>query len=312
MSRRGWVLFLSMCVLWGIPYLLIKVAVGSLTPGSLVFLRTAGGGLLLLPLAMRRRSLRPLLARWPAVLAYTAIEVALPWFLLSDAERRLSSSLAGLLVASVPLVGAVISLGLAGVERIDARRATGLLVGFGGVAVLLGFDVSRADLGAVVEMAVVAVCYATGALIIARRLPTLPSDGVVTASLLVSALVYLPVFIHQAPAGVPSMRVLAALAGLAVACTAVAFLVFFALIAEAGPLRATVITYVNPAVAVLLGVVVLGEAFSWATAAGFALILAGSFVATRPNRVRPARTIEAALLPVAAATPGAAAMCAED
>jgi len=248
-TARGWALFAAMCVIWGIPYLLIKVAVGGMTPATLVFLRTAVGGLLLLPLSLRRGSLRSLGPSWRVITVYTVIEVALPWWLLSDAERRLSSSLSGLLIAAVPLTGVVIA------------RLAGLLVGLAGVAVLLGFDVGSGDIGAVAEIGLVTVCYAAGPLLIARKLSALPADGVVTASLILTTAAYAPLSLTQLPAAMPSTRVLAAIAALAVVCTAIAFLVYFALIAEVGPLRATVITYVNAAVAVLLGVTILGGSF---------------------------------------------------
>ncbi len=290
MSRRGWALFGAMAVIWGVPYLLIKVAVDDLGPGTLVFVRTGIGALLLIPVAASRDALRPLLPRWRIVLAYTVVEVAIPWFLLSDAERHLSSSLAGLLVSAVPLVGAVLALVTLG-ERLSGGRVVGLLVGLAGVGILLGFDVGRGDLGAVAEIALVTVGYAVGPMLIATRLRDLPAIGVVTASLAVTALAYSPFGITHLPASWPSTRVLVAIAVLSVLCTSLAFLVFFALIAEVGPARATVITYVNPAVAVALGVSLLGEPFTAGTAAGFALILGGCFLATR----RGGRVAEVAL-----------------
>ncbi|HET9051152.1 MAG TPA: DMT family transporter [Candidatus Dormibacteraeota bacterium] len=281
MSRRGQVLFATMCVVWGVPYLLIKVAVEDLQPVTLVALRTGAAALLLVPVAAQRGALRPLLRRWRTVLVYSVVEVALPWLLLSDAERHLSSSLSGLLVAAVPLVGVVLTSLVGGEAPFGARRVLGLLVGLAGVGVLLGVDVGGGDLGAVMEMGVVTVCYATGPLLIARRLADLPSIGVVAASLVVSAAVCTPPAVTRLPGAFPPGRVVASVAVLAVLCTAVAFVVFFALIAEVGPVRATVITYVNPAVAVLLGVALLGEPFTAGTAGGFALILAGCVLATR-------------------------------
>jgi drug/metabolite transporter (DMT)-like permease len=302
MSRRGWILFALMAVIWGIPYLLIKIAVGELTPATLVFLRTAVGATLLIPIAVARGGIRPLFPYWRAVLAYTVIEVALPWFLLSDAERRLSSSLTGLLIASVPLIGAGLTLLTRGSDRLERRRVAGLLVGLVGVAVLLGLDVSFRDLGAVGEVALVALGYATGPIIIARRLPSLPSVGVVAASLAVTALIYAPLGLSQFPRSVPSGRVILAVAILAVVCTALAFLLFFALIGEVGPVRATVITYFNPAVALFLGVTLLREPFTLGAAIGFLLILLGSFLATRRARA-PSAGASASSAPWASAEP---------
>jgi drug/metabolite transporter (DMT)-like permease len=270
-----------MAVIWGIPYLLIKIAIGELTPASLVLLRTAIGAALLLPVAAARGWLAPLFPYWRWVLAYTIVEVSLPWFLLADGERRLSSSLTGLMIAAVPLVTAVLQLLTRADERLDRRRAVGLLVGMIGVAILVGLNVSFKDLWAVGEVGLVVLGYSAGPIIIARRLPTLPAVGVVAASLVLTALLYLPIGLPQLPRTMPSGQVLMAVLILAVVCTALAFLLFFALIGEVGPVRATIITYFNPAVALLLGVVVLNEPFTLGAVVGFSLILVGSVVATR-------------------------------
>jgi drug/metabolite transporter (DMT)-like permease len=296
-SRRGWVLFVAMGLIWGIPYLLIKVAVGELTPASLVFVRTALATLLLLPMLAGGGQLNALVAAWKPIVAYTLIEVTVPWFLLSDAERRLSSSLTGLLVAAVPLVGIVIARAIGADKILDGRRLVGLLLGFVGVAVLLGLDVSANDFGAVVEMGLVVLCYAIGPLIIARKLSGIPSGGVVAASLAITALIYAPVAFAQLPDTLPPVSVLGAVAVLGVVCTALAFLVFFALIAEVGPVRAQMITYVNPAVALALGVLILGEPFTLGAAIGFGLIVLGLALATRPQpqaEPRPRILVQAA------------------
>jgi drug/metabolite transporter (DMT)-like permease len=269
-----------MCVIWGIPYLMIRVAVRELAPVTLVFLRTGLAALLLVPLAARRRELRPLLAQWRPLLAYTAIEVALPWFLLSHAETKLTSSLTGLLIAAVPLVGALI-VSLSGErERLGGRRWLGLLVGLGGVAAIVGLDLGHVNGVALVEIALVAVCYAVGPIILARHLNGAPALGVVAASLALSAVAYAPLAAVRWPGSMPSAHVIESVVGLAVVCSAAAFLLFFALIAEVGPVRATVITYVNPAVAAVVGVLLLNEHLTGGMLLGFALVLAGSVLAT--------------------------------
>ncbi|TDE13446.1 DMT family transporter [Jiangella asiatica] len=285
MSRRGWTLFLAMGVIWGIPYMLIKVAVEEMSPSTIVLARTAIGAALLLPLAARRGYLRPLLPHWKPLLVFTLIEVCIPWLLLGYAEQELSSSLTGLLIAAVPLVGAVVVWGM-GTERPGPRRLVGLLVGFAGVAALVGFDVQASSPAPVLAVAGVAVCYAVGPVMLSRWLSHLPGLGVMAASLTVAAILYAPVGLVQWPDATPSTEALLSLLGLGVICTATAFLVFFALIAEVGPSRATVITYVNPAVALLLGVLVLDERVSAATAVGFGLILLGSVLATSRDRDR--------------------------
>jgi drug/metabolite transporter (DMT)-like permease len=279
-----------MCFIWGIPYLLIKVAVDELSPSTLVLARTTIAALLLLPIALARGQVRPLLPRWWPLVLYTVIEICLPWLLLGFAEQRLTSSLTGLLVAAVPLVAAIISR-YAGTdhEPLGRRRLLGLLLGIAGVGALVGFEVGAGDVRAILAVAVVAVCYAVGPMILARSLGDLPGLGVVAVSLTLAAFVYVPTGVTQAPGQMPSAGAIAAVVILAVVCTAIAFLLFFALIAEVGPARSVVITYVNPAVAVLLGVVVLDEPFTLATAVGFALILSGSFLATGPSKAIPTR-----------------------
>jgi drug/metabolite transporter (DMT)-like permease len=288
MSRRGWLLFIALGVIWGIPYLLIKVAVRELAPASLVFLRTALGAAILLPVVFWRGNVRALLERWRPIALFTVIEMAIPWLLLSNAERRVTSSLAGLFMASVPLVGAALARVTGKHEPLGARRVLGLVVGLAGVVALLGLDLGRGDAGAIVALAIVALGYAVGPMIISRRLADLPVLDVVAASLVLCAIGYAPIGLALLPARIPSWEVVGAVAVLGVACTSLAFLLFFRLIAEVGPVRATVITYVNPAVAVAAGVALLGEPFTMGTAVGFVLILAGSWLATGPAEVAAA------------------------
>jgi drug/metabolite transporter (DMT)-like permease len=255
-----------------------------------------------LPLAVARKDLAPLLPYWRWILAYTFVEVAAPWFLLSDAERRISSSLTGLLIAAVPSIGAVLAVVAGGQDRLDSRRIFGLVLGFVGVAALVGLDVRADDLGAIGQVALVAIGYTIGPMIIERKLGSLPSLGVVAASLGITIVAYAPFALTQLPSTVPSPSVLFAVAVLGVICTALGFVTFFALITEVGAPRATVITYVNPAVALALGVALLGEPFTVGIAIGFVLIVLGSVLATRrtpppsptvsltEERARPIRT----------------------
>jgi drug/metabolite transporter (DMT)-like permease len=275
------VLFATMSVIWGIPYLLIKIAVGGVPVPVLVLARVAIGAALLLPVALRRRQLRALLPYWRWLAIFAVVEVISPWFLLSEAELRLSSSMSGLLIASVPIIGALLARLTGDSERLTVVRWTGLLAGLAGVALLVGPGAAGGDARSIGEVLVVGVCYATGPLIASRKLSDAPPIGMTAVCLGFAAVVYAPAAALTWPDAIPPVKVLGAIAGLAVLCTAVAFLVFFALIAEIGPARATVITYVNPAVAVALGVSVLGEQFTLAMAGAFALILGGSVLATR-------------------------------
>ena len=283
MSRRGWILFGTMCVIWGVPYLMIRVAVRELTPATLVFARTALAAALLLPIAAGRKELRGLLPHWRPLLLFAAVEIGAPWLLLASAEKHLSSSLTGLLIAAVPLIGAVVATLTGGDEGLGGRRLAGLLIGLAGVAALVGLDVHGTSVTALGEIGAVAVGYAVGPLILARRLSDLPSLGVIAVCLAACALAYAPLAATELPSRVPSGRVAASVVGLAVLCTALAFVLFFALIAEVGPVRATVITYLNPAVAAVLGVSVLGESFTLGMGVGFVLVVTGCALATRKS-----------------------------
>lgn len=284
MTRRGWLLFAAMCLLWGVPYLLIKVAVDELSPPVVVLARTGIGALVLLPVAAARGYLRPLLPLWRWLLLFTVLEITGPWLLITDAERKLSSSLTGLLIAAVPLVSALTSQLLGAEDRLDGARLLGLGVGVAGVAVLLGLDL-QGQVGAAVEIALVVIGYGTAPQIITRKFADVPSLAVISSSLAITAVFYVPFAAASWPSHVPSAKVVWSLVGLALACTVAAFLVFFALIAEAGPNRATVITFVNPAVALVLGVLLLDERFTLGIALGFPLVLVGCVIATRTSKV---------------------------
>jgi len=273
-----------MSVIWGIPYFFIRIAVEEITPATLVFGRTAIAAAILLPIALLRVDLRLVLRRWRWVVAFAAVEIAGPWVLLGSAEQHISSSLAGLLVAGVPLVGSAIALGTGGADRLGRTALLGLLVGLVGVVAIVGGDFVASDATALLSVGVVVIGYAIGPAILSRRLAGLPSVGVMALSLTLCALVYAPIAAVQWPSVMPSTNVLASVATLAIVCTAAAFLLFAALIAEIGPIRATVITYVNPAVAAVLGVLVLQETFTVGMAIGFVLVILGSTLATRPAR----------------------------
>jgi drug/metabolite transporter (DMT)-like permease len=288
--RRGLILFAAMCVIWGVPYLLIRVAVREMSPATLVLGRTALGALILLPIAAWRGELQPLLRHWRPLLAFAGVEIALPWVLLGSAEKRISSSLTALLIAAVPLVATVIARTTGERTRLEPRAGLGIALGMLGVAAIVGLDVKHISAFAVAEVGLVAVCYAVGPALLQRWLSELPPLGVIATALGVTALIFVPIAATSLPSETPSAKAIAAVVTLAVVCTALAFVLFFALIAEIGPVRATVITYVNPAVAALLGVTLLGESFTAGMAIGFALVLAGSALATRARQplVEPA------------------------
>jgi drug/metabolite transporter (DMT)-like permease len=297
-SRRGWLIFATLGVIWGVPYLFIKIAVEQVSPAVMVFGRVALAAAVLLPVAAARGMIRPLLPHWPWVLLFALVEIAGPWALLGYAEQRISSSLAGLLVAAVPLIGAVLARLLRLDDRLDPLRLAGLLVGMAGVAALVGLDTSGGDLLSVAAVGLTAVGYAIGPVIVSTRLAGLPSIGVTAVAMGLNALWYAPFAWSSRPTGAVTASAWLSIAVLGLLCSALAFLLLFALVAEVGPARTTVITYVNPAVAVTLGVAVRGEPVTTGLLIGFPLVLLGSFLATR----RASTTVAERITPSARST----------
>lgn len=280
-----------MSVIWGLPYLLISISVESLTPAAVVAGRTGIAALLLLPLAIRDGSLRVALRFWPWILAFAVIEMAIPFVLLGHAEQTLPSGLTGLLVATVPLFGAIVSYLLGDHHALTRSRILGLFIGVTGVALVVGAAGGDGDIRLVnvAEVLVVAVCYAVAPFITARKLTEVPGIGLAALALGMVAIAYVPpALLTQDEA--PTARSLSALVALAIVCTGIAFVVFFALIREVGPARATVITFINPVVALALGVIVLDEHLSWGQLVGLPIVLLGCWLAAdmRPARPDPA------------------------
>jgi drug/metabolite transporter (DMT)-like permease len=283
MSARAWFLFCAVSLVWGVPYFFIKVAIeADVPPGFVAWSRVTLGAALLLPLAMRRGVLRGLGEyKWP-IAAYAACEITIPFTLIAIGEQLVSSSLTAILIASVPLVLALLATRFSPDDRPTRARLVGLLVGLGGVVALLGIDVAGRPyelLGAVLIL-VATVGYATAPIIVRRRLSDLDPLGPVSVSLALAATVLLPAAIVAPPDQIPPLDAFLALTVLGAVCTALGLMLFFELIAEAGPSRASVITYMNPVVAVVLGVVVLNERVSVTSVAGLVLILTGSWLAT--------------------------------
>ncbi|MEV6694585.1 DMT family transporter [Micromonospora sp. NPDC051196] len=297
MSRRGWVLFALMSLIWGIPYMLIKVAVGEVSASVLVFARTAIGAALLLPLVLRGGQFRLVRRHWRPALVFAILEVLAPWWLLSDAEKRLSSSTTALLIAAAPIIGVALAR-LIGVERLDKIRFAGLALGLAGVAVLVGPGLGGGDTWSITEVVLTAVAYALAPLIADRYLQDVPTLPLTVACLGFAALVFTPAAIWTWPSVMPSGEVLIAIATLGVLCTGLAFVVYLELIKEAGPSRALLFIYVNPAVAVAAGVLLLNEPLTVLVVASFVLILAGCALATRSTQAEtaaPPRTPQSAL-----------------
>ena len=293
MTRRGIILFVLLGVTWGIPYLLIKIAVRQLDPAMLVLARAGLAALILLPVAAARGEIMPVLRRWRPLAVFTLAEIVVPQFLLGSAEERLPSSTTGLLIAAVPLAGVGVAFLLGRPERLTGANWLGIALGMAGVGALVGFTVAGSDLGAVGKVLVVVVCYALAPAVVAKWMPGVPGTGITALGFTITAVIYAPVVAatHGWPAAWPSTSVIVSVVLLAVVCSAAAFIIMVALIAEVGPVRTTTVTYLNPAVALVAGAVVLGEPISGWSVVGFALILAGCYlVATRRaarGRARP-------------------------
>jgi drug/metabolite transporter (DMT)-like permease len=289
MTRRGILLFAALGLIWGIPYLFIKIAVVELMPQMLVLARAGLAALILLPLAAQRGAIMPVLRHWKVLLAFAFAEMVLPWYFLNSAEVSLPSSTTGLLLATVPLVAIGIAVFFGRRDRVTAVNWVGIVIGMLGVAAIVGLDLGGSDPLGVAKLLVVVMGYAVGPAILARWMSDLPPVGVIALALAITALVALPVvaLTDGWPSAVPSPPVIVSVLVLAVLCSAVAFLLMFALVAEIGPIRMTAITYVNPAVAVLAGALVLGEAVTVWTIVGFGLILVGCALVTRPDRRAP-------------------------
>lgn len=286
MTRRGLILFATLGVIWGIPYLFIKIAVTELSPEMLVLARSALAAALLLPIAARRGAIRPVLRRWKPLLAFSVVEIVLPWYFLGAAEKTLPSSTTGLLLATIPLVAIAIAFLMGRRDRLTALNGLGIIIGMLGVSAIVGLDLGGSDLGSVAMLGIVVIGYAMGPAILARWMHDLPGLGVIAVALAISAVIYLPVVAITGgwPTAVPSTTVIVSVVVLAVVCSAIAFLVMFALVAEIGPIRMTAITYVNPAVAVIAGALVLSEPVTVWTVVGFVLILIGCAFVTQPDR----------------------------
>ncbi|MDA8061880.1 MAG: DMT family transporter [Actinomycetota bacterium] len=282
MTRRAVLLFAALGMIWGIPYLLIKLAVSEVAPVTLVFLRCAIGATVLVPIAAARGQLRPALGYWRPVLAFAAAEIGVPFLLLPTAERTLPSSLTGLLVAAVPLASVPIAAVFGHSARLGARGGAGMALGLVGVGLLVGFDLPPSEAGTTALLLPVVIGYALGPAIVDRYLTGVPRIGVVALALSIDATAYAPLGVLSWPSRLGAGPLLAVVA-LGVVCTGIAFVVMFALVAEVGPVRGTLVTYLNPAVAVVLGVVVLGEPFGWATGAGFVAVIGGSWLVLGRN-----------------------------
>jgi drug/metabolite transporter (DMT)-like permease len=308
MTRRAWIAFAGCSILWGIPYFFIKVAVDDLPAVFVAWGRVALGAAILLPVAWHQGALRGLWERRRLIVAFGLMEIAVPFTLIPVGESRISSSLTAILIAAVPLTVAVLAIRFAPEERAHGVRLVGLFIGLFGVILLLGIDVAGNSDELIGALCVLGATlgYAAGPMLANRTLSDLPPIAPVTGALTVSTVVLLPLAILNPPGGGVPFKAWGSVVVLGIVCTAVALVVFFVLLTEAGPSRASVITYINPVVAVALGVAFLDESLGAASVLGLALILSGSYVSTLGSSraregVRPRRAPRGAPLPPDAA-----------
>ncbi len=291
MSRRGWLLFISMSVIWGLPYLLIRVAVRHMDPGVLVFCRTLPAGLLLTPLVVARRQVGLIVDNFRWIVTFGVIEFGIPWFLMSTSERHLTSSLTSLIICAVPLFSIVAQRFRRTEERATRRRLIGLGIGAVGVALLVGLGARGGSLTWIGFMLLVCVGYSLGPLILAAKLQHVPGVAVVVGATLSVAVLWSPWALTHWPRAATA-ETWASTATLSLVCTTGAFLVFFELVKEVGATRSVVVTYLNTAIAVVLGIVFLSEPLTASILAGFPLVLVGSVVATSPGATRRSVDLE--------------------
>lgn len=283
MRARAWLAFVGLGITWGLPYFFIKIAVREISPFDVAWGRITLAALILLPIAWRRGALRTLAPHKAAVLAFSLAEFTIPFCLISMGERWIPSSVTAILIATVPLIIALIARFFGVHERLGAVRLIGLLVGLTGVVALVGLgtlsgSLAWAGVGCVV---ISTICYAIGALTIQRHLHAVDSIGPIAGSLaLASALLFVPAMLSL-PHHMPSALALSSVAILGLVCTALSMLMMFYLVKSAGASRAAIITYINPAVATLLGMALLDERLGAWGLTGFGLILLGSWLATR-------------------------------
>jgi drug/metabolite transporter (DMT)-like permease len=293
MSTKAWTAFAAVSVLWGVPYLLIKVAVDDGAPPIfLAWVRIVIGAAVLLALAWRAGTFKSLAGRWRWLAIFALVEVTLPFPLIAAGEQHVSSSLAAILIAATPLFVAILALRFDATERANGARLAGLVIGLLGVVALVGIDVAgRTDelFGATAIM-VAALCYAIGPMILKRKLADLDPVAAMGGTLaLAAAYLTLPALLDP-PSRIPSAEGVGALLALGFLCTALGLYFFFTLIAEVGAGRALVVTYINPVIAVALGMVLLGERPGAGAVLGLVLILAGSWLSTLPEKARRAET----------------------
>jgi drug/metabolite transporter (DMT)-like permease len=286
MSRRGWFLFILVGFLWGVPYLFIKVAVdpdNGFSPAAVVCLRTAIGAAILIPLSIRNGQLKAALRGIKYVAPYALLEMIGPWILIGTAEQKISSGLAGLLIASVP-IWATIFASMRGDKTVwNHKRLMGIIIGFIGLIAVVGIESIKgsSDPLSIGMVLVAAIGYSYAVMMVQGALPHVSGIAINALAMAITAIFYLPLTVIQWPTHEISTSAINAIIGLGVLSTGAAFVAFFTLSAIIGVARGSLVTYLNTAFAVVLGVIILDEPFTTGMALGLPLVLIGSYFASR-------------------------------
>jgi drug/metabolite transporter (DMT)-like permease len=291
MTKRGWLLIGALGVIWGTPYLFIRIAVEEISPSMVVFSRLLMGSLILLPLALRKKQGGVLRTHYKGIIIFALIEMAIPFGALGYAEQKISSSLTGLLIAAVPIVNAVLTYRMGLDTNWNSRRVSGLIIGLAGVVLLVGFEIKADNWWSVAIVGLAIIGYALGPIVITKLLSDVPSLGIMAWSQFLGMAIYLPIVTYEYFNGTwkyvdqISTDTIVSVFGLGLLCTVLAFILLFKAVEEVGPSRTTIITYINPAVAVLLGVLILNETLTTAMLIAFPVILIGSILAASRAKV---------------------------
>jgi len=285
MSRRHWFLFITVGLLWGMPYLLLKVSVEELSVPVIVCSRTFIGALVLVPIALRQKTLLPALKKYHYVLLYAVLELFIPWLLITSAEQKITSGLAGLLVATVPIWTTVIASVNGDKTVWHKKRLGGLLIGFIGVLLVVGIESIRSDQNplAILMILVASLSYATAVATVTATIPEIDPIAINGLAMISAAIFFLPFALFALPGQMPTAHVIASQIALGLLPTAMAFILFFELMRDVGPARASLVTYLNTAFAVVLGVLILHEPLTLGIVVGLPLVLIGSYFAGRKS-----------------------------
>ena len=286
MSRRNLVLFILAGFLWGIPYLFIRVAVDpdtGFSPAIVVFMRVFIGALILIPIAIYDKSFFTAIKGWKYIAVYALFEMVIPWILIGTAEQSISSGLAGLLVASVPIFSTLITSWHGDKTVWQPRRLIGIAVGFLGVFLLVGIEsiTGSSDPIAILMMLGASLGYAYAVIYVTRKMPGVSGVAINGIAMAMTAVFYSPALLLLWPDREISTTAIYCVIALGVFSTGIAFAVFFTVMAEIGPARASLVTYMNTAFAVVLGVLILSEPLTIGIIVGLPLVLAGSYLASR-------------------------------